>query len=73
MVVYMYGLEKMNDSHYVIHLEDGDTLEITVSDGSIDEEMTKKGRFTEETVTKSELSSELKSFIRGRTGLDWEN
>lgn len=69
----MYGLEEIDEGEYCIHLPDGATLRVEeTDDGKLAEEMTRYDENSQREITKSGLSANLRSFIKARTGLEFE-
>lgn len=70
----MYGLEQPNDDEYIVHLPDGATLRVPITDdGKLAEEMTRIDETQQRNLTYLDLSTDLRSFIRSSTGLEFEN
>lgn len=69
----MYGLEEVSDGEYCVFLPDGATLRVEeTEEGHLSEEMTRIDGNSERPVTYSGLSADLRSFIKARTGKEFE-
>jgi hypothetical protein len=70
----MYGLETIEeDEEYCVHLADGATLKVTVNQkGNLEETVERFDRNSSRTMPYKSLSTDLKSFIRARTGREFE-
>jgi len=69
----MYGFERVTDSEFCIHLQDGDTLKVTVNEnGNLSEMVEKFTQHSSREMPCSSLSTDLKSFIKARSGKEFE-
>ena len=69
----MYGLEKISEDEYCVFLTDGEILRITsVNQELLSEDIIRVHNNTEQEVTASELSQDVKGFITARTGKEFK-